>query len=234
MKGFVSWCIENKVYQHERETDNVNCTSLTSTNWTPHAKSATSFRDLKEMEIREKIYAVVRREKLKGEALMVTNLGNFSLLIHADLVPKTSENFLELAESGYYDGLAFHRLVKDFCLQGGDPTGTGSGGESIFGKMFEDEFHPKLTHCKPGILSMANAGPKTNGSQFFITLEEAPYLDNKHSVFGEVVSESSSLILYEINKNLTSKSNKPKKEIVIEKMHVYNNPFRKAIKRLKD
>lgn len=167
------------------------------------------------MEIREKIYAIVRKEKLKGEVLMVTNLGNFSLLIHADLVPKTSENFIELSENGYYNGLAFHRLVKDFCLQGGDPTGTGSGGESIFGKMFEDEFHPKLRHSKPGILSMANAGPKTNGSQFFITLEEAPYLDNKHSVFGEVVSESSNVILYEINKNLTSKANKPKKEIII-------------------
>lgn len=158
---------------------------------------------------------------MKGNVLMVTNLGNFSILIHSDLVPKTSQNFIELSENGYYNGLTFHRLVKDFCMQGGDPTATGSGGQSIFGKPFEDEFHPKLTHNKPGIVSMANAGPKTNGSQFFITLQEAPYLNNKHSVFGEVVSPESMVILYEINKNLTSKSNKPRKEIIIEKMHVY-------------
>lgn len=166
----------------------MNSTSLTSTNYTPHLKGATSFRDLKEAEIREKIYDIVRKGKMKGNVLMVTNLGNFSLLIHCDLVPKTCENFIELSENGYYDGLTFHRLVKDFCMQGGDPTGTGSGGESIFGKPFADEFHPKLTHSKPGIVSMANAGPMTNGSQFFITLEEAPYLNNKHSVFGEIVS----------------------------------------------
>ena len=92
-----------------------------------------------------------------------------NFLIHADLAPKTSENFIQLTESGYYDDSTFHRLVKDFCLQGGDPKGT--GGNSIFGYEFEDEFHPKLSHKKAGLLSMANSGPNTNRSQFFITLK---------------------------------------------------------------
>lgn len=107
---------------------------------------------------------------------MQTNLGNWNILVHIDLVPKTSENFIELVEQGYYDGSSFHRLVKDFCLQGGDPTGTGSGGQSVFGKAFEDEFTPKLKHV-PGVLSMANSGPCTNKSQFFICLSEQKDLD---------------------------------------------------------
>lgn len=101
---------------------------------------------------------------------MKTNRGTIILMVHCDITPKTGENFLELCQSGYYDGCHFHRLVKDFCLQGGDPTGTGTGGISIFGKIFVDEFSEKLSHSKAGILSMANSGPHTNGSQFFLTL----------------------------------------------------------------
>lgn len=117
-----------------------------------------------------------------------TNHGDITLEIFADKVPKTAKNFVELAKKGYYDGTIFHRVITDFMIQGGDPTGTGRGGESIYGERFEDEFHPELSH-KKGFISMANAGPNTNGSQFFIVhAEETSWLDGKHSVFGNVVS----------------------------------------------
>ena len=101
----------------------------------------------------------------------------------ASKTPLTCANFLNLASRGYYDGLTFHRVIADFMIQGGCPEGTGRGGP---GYTFEDEFHPELTHSGPGILSMANAGPNTNGSQFFITHVATPWLDGKHSVFGKV------------------------------------------------
>ncbi|MBP9864848.1 MAG: peptidylprolyl isomerase [Candidatus Omnitrophica bacterium] len=107
--------------------------------------------------------------------------------IYADLfaadVPKTVENFVKLARKGFYDGIIFHRVIPDFMIQTGDPQGNGTGGP---GYQFADEFSPKLRHSKPGILSMANSGPNTNGSQFFITEAATPHLDNRHSVFGEV------------------------------------------------
>lgn len=125
---------------------------------------------------------------------MVTSLGTLNLEIHCDLVPKTSENFLGLCSQGKYNNTVFHRLIKNFMVQGGDPTGrvmtswsyigTGTGGQSIWGKSFNDEFHPSLTHKGMGVVSMANSGPNTNNSQFFITFKTASHLDNLHSVFG--------------------------------------------------
>lgn len=115
--------------------------------------------------------------------LIKTNKGDIATTIFASKVPTTAANFLNLAKKGYYNGLTFHRVIKDFMIQGGDPTGTGSGGP---GYKFEDEIVPGLKHSKPGILSMANAGPGTNGSQFFITHVATPWLDGKHTVFGEV------------------------------------------------
>ena len=105
-------------------------------------------------------------------------------------MPKTCENFLELCQSGYFKGTKFHRLIKKFMIQGGDPDGTGRGGKSMFGKKFGDEFHPALPHVGRGVLSMANSGPDTNGSQFFITFKSCPHLDGKHSVFGKVLPVS--------------------------------------------
>lgn len=113
-----------------------------------------------------------------------TDQGDIVLELFADKTPHTVNNFVFLARAGFYDGTIFHRVISDFMVQGGDPTGTGSGGP---GYHFADEFHPSLKHDKPGILSMANAGPGTNGSQFFITHVPTPWLDGKHTVFGQVI-----------------------------------------------
>jgi peptidyl-prolyl cis-trans isomerase B (cyclophilin B) len=121
----------------------------------------------------------------KYTATMETNRGTMVLQLYAAQTPRTVNNFVCLAEDGYYDGVTFHRVIPDFMIQGGDPTGTGRGGP---GYTFKDEFDPKLKHDGPGVLSMANAGPNTNGSQFFITHVATPWLDGKHSVFGRVIS----------------------------------------------
>jgi cyclophilin family peptidyl-prolyl cis-trans isomerase len=119
----------------------------------------------------------------KYKASIETDKGSMVLELFADKTPKTVNNFVFLAREGFYNGTIFHRVIADFMVQGGDPTGTGRGGP---GYRFADEFHPSLKHDKPGILSMANAGPGTNGSQFFITHIPTPWLDGKHSVFGEI------------------------------------------------
>ncbi len=117
------------------------------------------------------------------KAAIVTSKGTINIDLFADKTPLTVANFANLARRGFYDGLTFHRVIADFMIQGGCPEGTGTGGP---GYRFEDEFDPDLRHDGPGVLSMANAGPGTNGSQFFITHVETPWLDRKHSVFGKV------------------------------------------------
>ncbi|KAK3298611.1 cyclophilin-like domain-containing protein [Chaetomium fimeti] len=115
-----------------------------------------------------------------------TSMGTIIVELYTDHAPKTCQNFSTLAERGYYNGTIFHRIIKDFMIQGGDPTGTGRGGSSIYGEKFEDEIRDDLKHTGAGILSMANAGPNTNGSQFFVTLAPAPWLDGNHTIFGRV------------------------------------------------
>ncbi|MEI6285203.1 MAG: peptidylprolyl isomerase [Bacillota bacterium] len=117
-----------------------------------------------------------------------TSQGTIILKLYPDIAPKTVENFVGLVTKGYYDGTVFHRVIKSFMIQGGDPTATGRGGQSLWGGKFEDEFSSKVSFDKPGIIAMANAGPNTNGSQFFITTVPCPWLNNKHTIFGEVVS----------------------------------------------
>ena len=117
-------------------------------------------------------------------ATISTDLGDIVIELYADKAPRTVNNFVFLAREGYYDGVTFHRVIHGFMAQGGDPTGTGSGGP---GYKFADEFDPSLRHDGPGVLSMANAGPGTNGSQFFITHGATPHLDGRHTVFGKVV-----------------------------------------------
>ncbi|KAG9100040.1 heme binding [Ceratobasidium sp. 370] len=120
--------------------------------------------------------------------ILETNMGEITLELYWNHAPKTCNNFSELAKRGYYNGVIFHRVIADFMVQGGDPTGTGRGGTSIYGQKFEDEIHPELRFVGAGILAMANSGPNTNGSQFFLTLAPTPYLDTKHTIFGRVSS----------------------------------------------
>tara|TARA_Y100000590_G_C15633064_1_gene981925 strand:+ start:127 stop:624 length:498 start_codon:yes stop_codon:yes gene_type:complete len=131
-------------------------------------------------------------------AVIKTNRGDIKIELYPDKAPLTVANFVNLAGRGYYDSLSFHRVIDDFMIQGGCPTGTGTGGP---GYQFQDEFHPELRHDGPGVLSMANAGPNTNGSQFFITHVDTPWLDNKHTVFGKVVDDDSQGVVNEISQS---------------------------------
>ena len=125
-----------------------------------------------------------------GQPVVVleTNQGNIEIKLNPSVAPKACENFVGLVNKGYYNGIIFHRVIKGFMVQGGDPTGTGSGGESLWGKDFEDEVTPSVSFDKAGLLAMANRGPSTNGSQFFITTVPTPHLNMMHTIFGEVVS----------------------------------------------
>ena len=129
------------------------------------------------------------------EAHIKTNKGTIKLTLFYKQAPITVSNFINLSKRGYYDNLSFHRVIDDFMIQGGCPLGTGTGGP---GYNFQDEFHEELKHDKPGILSMANAGPGTNGSQFFITHIETPWLDNNHTVFGKILSDEDQTIINSI------------------------------------
>ncbi len=182
-------------------------------------------------------------------AIFKTNMGDFKVKLFPSEAPKTVENFVTHAKNGYYNGLIFHRVIKDFMIQGGDPTGTGMGGESIYGHSFEDEFSPKL-HNLRGALSMANAGPNTNGSQFFIVQADAvpanmleqmkempeafpeeivnaydkmggtPWLDFRHTVFGQVIEGMN--IVDSIANVKVGNSDKPIVAVVIECIAVEN------------
>ena len=155
----------------------------------------------------------------KTVAVIKTNMGTIEIELFEKQTPRTVGNFVGLANKGYYNGIIFHRVIENFMIQGGDPTGTGRGGESFYGKKFEDEIVASLKHDVPGILSMANAGPNTNGSQFFITLVPTPWLDGKHTVFGKVISGMD--VVQAIGKVATSKpGDKPLKDVVMEKVTI--------------
>lgn len=151
-------------------------------------------------------------------AIIQTNMGTIELELFADKTPKTVENFVGLANKGYYNGVIFHRVIDKFMIQGGDPTGTGRGGESFWGGKFNDEIVPELKHDSEGILSMANAGPNTNGSQFFITLVPTPWLDGKHTVFGKVIKGMD--VVKAIGKVQTNQMDRPLKDVVMEKVTI--------------
>ncbi len=150
--------------------------------------------------------------------VLETNQGAIEIKLMPDVAPKACENFTKLIEKGYYDGIIFHRVIKSFMIQCGDPTGTGSGGQSAWGKPFEDEVLPDVKFDKPGILAMANAGPNTNGSQFFITTIATPWLNMRHTIFGEVVSGYE--VVEKIENTPTNKSDRPLTEQKIIKAYL--------------
>lgn len=155
-----------------------------------------------------------KMDKEMTVAVINTNMGKIEIELFADETPKTVENFVGLAEKGYYNGVIFHRVISNFMIQGGDPTGTGRGGNSIWNAPFADEIVTSLKHEEPGILSMANAGPNTNGSQFFITVVPTPWLDGKHTVFGKVINGMN--VVYDISKVKTGAGDKPVNDVVME------------------
>ena len=144
-----------------------------------------------------------------------TNQGAFSIELFEDRAPKTTKNFIDLAEKGFYDGVIFHRVIEGFMLQGGDPTGTGRGGP---GYNIPDEFHPDLKHSEEGMLSMANAGPNTGGSQFFVTLAPTSWLDGKHAIFGKVVEGME--VVRAIGSTPTGPGDQPLQEVVMESVKI--------------
>ena len=151
-----------------------------------------------------------------------TTMGNFDVELFYDLAPKTCRNFMDLADKKFYDGVIFHRVIDGFMIQGGNPNGTGRGGP---GYTIPDEFGPDLKHDAPGILSMANAGPDTGGSQFFITLAPTPWLDGKHAIFGKVTDGMD--VVEAIGKAKTDAGDKPVTPIVINKLYVSGDPEKK-------
>lgn len=148
-------------------------------------------------------------------AQFTTSMGSFTIELFEDKAPETTKNFIDLAEKGFYDGVIFHRVIKEFMIQGGDPTGSGRGGP---GYTIKDEFHSDLTHGGAGILSMANAGPNTGGSQFFITLEATPWLDGKHAVFGQVKEGMD--IVQAIGTTPTAPGDKPLEDVVMQSVTI--------------
>ncbi|SBS83501.1 peptidyl-prolyl cis-trans isomerase, putative [Plasmodium ovale] len=153
-----------------------------------------------------------------------TNYGEIKIELFCYEVPKTCKNFLALCASGYYDNTKFHRNIKGFAIQGGDPTSTGKGGESIYGKYFDDEFNSTLKHDRRGMVSMANRGKSnTNGSQFFITYSRQPHLNGIYPVFGKVIDGLDVLSILE-NEPVGEK-NRPVKDIIIQSVTIHANPI---------
>jgi peptidylprolyl isomerase len=152
--------------------------------------------------------------------VLETSKGRIELELMPGVAPKACENFTGLAERGFYDGVVFHRVIKDFMIQGGDPTGTGRGGASIWGEFFEDEISDDVKFDAPGMLAMANAGPNTNGSQFFITTEKTPWLNRRHTIFGKVIAGYETV--EEIENVGTDSADRPLEDIKIIRAYIKN------------
>lgn len=147
-----------------------------------------------------------------------TSAGTIEITLRPDVAPKACENFIKLGEKGYYNDVIFHRVIKGFMIQGGDPTGTGAGGQSIWDQNFEDEVSPQVKFDRPGLLAMANRGPKTNGSQFFITTVPTAWLNGKHTIFGEVTSGYD--VVQKIENSKVDSRDKPIEPVTILKVTV--------------
>ena len=206
------------------ETGHAMSTSLTSSTIDVSTKSVDKLATPR--EIRNAKCKAIRSLKKKAYVQLQTSVGAINVELHCDMTPRTCWNFIELCNRGYYDETVFHRLIPGFMVQGGDPKGDGTGGESMWGTSFEDEFDSRLHHDKRGVLSMANRGPNSNGSQFFITFKPASHLDNVHTVFGVVVGGMATVDLMESIGG--SEKGVPKQEIKILKTVIFQSPLDEA------
>ncbi|KAJ4962604.1 hypothetical protein NE237_022543 [Protea cynaroides] len=201
----------NAKLEKSRFTTGAASRSFTSTSYDPITKNEYEY------------IKVEKNPKKKGYVQLHTTHGDLNIELHCDITPRACENFITLCERGYYNGIAFHRSIRNFMIQGGDPTGTGGGGESIWGMPFKDELNSKLLHSGRGIVSMANSGPHTNGSQFFILYKSANHLNFKHTVFGMVVGGLTTLAGME--KVPVDDNDRPLEEIKITSVTVFVNPY---------
>jgi peptidyl-prolyl cis-trans isomerase A (cyclophilin A) len=182
----------------------------------PQTSDTTSNKEVKSVRTYSKAPEVLpESERVGKKAKFETSLGDFTVELFGDKTPKTVSNFIFLSKNGFYNGLTFHRIIDGFMIQGGDPEGNGTGGP---GYQFEDEFDPSLTFSKVGLLAMANSGPGTNGSQFFITVSTPTYLNNKHTIFGEVVEGMD--VVTKISKVKTDSNDKPLEKVEIKKIEI--------------
>ncbi len=166
----------------------------------------------------KKVVDPMASKKSNPIVVLETNQGNIELELFPEVAPKAVKNFIELSKKGYYDGIIFHRVIKNFMIQGGDPTGTGMGGESIYGGVFDNEYAANVVFDKPGILAMANAGPNTNGSQFFITTVATPHLNGGYTIFGKVINGYD--VVKKIENSKTARGDRPVEKQVINRAHL--------------
>ncbi|KAI8895570.1 cyclophilin-like domain-containing protein [Globomyces pollinis-pini] len=204
-----------KAYNAAHYSNGLQAYSLTSMSFTPSTK-------LQPAIISDEDY-MFTNVKENGHIQIKTNVGEMNFELYCKEAPRTCYNMIQLAKQGYYDNTTFHRSIRNFMLQGGDPTGTGAGGKSYWGTPFVDEFHPQLKHIGRGMLSMANRGRNTNTSQFFITYASCPHLNNKHSLFGKLVGGMD--VLDQIEGVGTTKADTPLVKIEIITIKVFTDPF---------
>ena len=201
--------------------------SFTSTGLTPHTSAERALLTDEEYMLKP------RRVKQKGYARITTSLGELNIELQPEFAPRAVWNFVHLSKKGYYNGVIFHRNIRNFMIQGGDPTGTGKGGQSIWGKNFQDEFEGPSTHDARGVVSMANKGKNTNSSQFFITYRTAKHLDRKHTIFGKVVGGSETLSRLE-SAEVSDNEKRPIEDIVIKDITIFVDPFEEFQKNKKE
>lgn len=205
------------VYNAAQYTTGKAAASFTSTGLTPETSGDRALLTDEEYMLRPK------RVKIKGYARIETNLGSLNIELQTETAPRAVWNFVQLAKKGYYNGVVFHRNIRNFMIQGGDPTGTGKGGTSIWGKNFNDEFDGPLVHDVRGTVSMANKGKNTNSSQFFITYNRAEHLNRKHTIFGRVVGGLD--VLQKLENAPVGAGDRPIDDIVMERVVVFVDPF---------
>ncbi|OBT90687.1 hypothetical protein VE02_00499 [Pseudogymnoascus sp. 03VT05] len=208
---------KKEVYNAAQYTTGKAAASFTSTGLTPSTSGERALLTEEEYMLRPK------RVKNKGYARLETNYGSLNLELYPETAPRAVWNFIQLAKKGYYKGVIFHRSIRNFMLQGGDPTGTGKGGTSCWGKNFQDEFDGPLTHDARGVVSMANKGKNTNSSQFFILYRPQKHLDRKHTIFARVVGGMD--VLGRIEAVPVDSGDRPTEEVVIEDVVVFVDPF---------